>query len=92
MREKKTEFKFFTIPAYKKEEEYLSRMHAQGWRLTHVTMPGLYHFEKCEPENVTYRLDYNQEGLKNKSDYVQMFADCGWEYLYEKNIGTTDKG
>lgn len=83
MGNKKTEFKWFTIPEYRKEEEYLSTMHKKGWKLTKVTFPGFYHFEQCEPENVTYRLDYNQEGVANKEEYVQMFADCGWEYLFD---------
>ncbi len=44
---------------------------------------GFYQFKECEPENMTYRLDYNQEGIANKSEYVQMFSDCGWEYLFD---------
>ena len=77
----KTVFKFFTIPQYKQEEDYLSAMNEKGWRFTGVTFPGFYHFEKSEPKQVSYRLDYNQEGIKNKAEYVQMFSDCGWEYL-----------
>ena len=46
-----------------------------------MSKPGIYHFEKCTPEDVVYQLDYNQEGLANKEEYVQMFSDCGWEYL-----------
>ena len=30
-----------------------------------------------------YQLDYNPEGLANKEEYVQLFADCGWEYLQD---------
>ncbi len=79
----KTVFKWFSIAQYKQEEEYLSLMHKKGWKLTKVTFPGFYHFRECEPENVTYRLDFNQEGIANKSEYVQMFSDCGWEYLFD---------
>ena len=79
----KTVFKYFTIPQYRKEEEYLSSMHRNGWKFTKVTFPGFYHFEQCEPEDVVYRLDYNQEGVANKPEYVQMFSDCGWEYLFD---------
>ena len=64
MKNRKTELKFFTIPQYRKEEEYLSSMHEKGWKLTKITFPGFYHFEKCEPARVTYRLDYNQEGVR----------------------------
>lgn len=77
----KTVFKYFTIPQYQQEEDYLSAMNAKGWRFTHATFPGLYHFEKCEPGQVAYRLDYNQEGIRNKAEYIQMFSDCGWEYI-----------
>ena len=79
----KTEFKFFTIPQYREEEEYLSDMHRKGWKLTKINFPGLYHFEECKPENISYRLDYNQEGTAHKSEYVQLFADCGWEYMFD---------
>ncbi len=73
--------KFFTIPQYQQEEDYLSAMSEKGWKFIRVTLPGLYHFEKCEPKKVTYRLDYNLDGIRNKAEYVQMFSDCGWEYI-----------
>ena len=83
MENKKVTFKFFTISQYQQEEEYLCSMHEKGWKLTKIIFPGFYHFEKCEPGKVSYRLDYNQEGLKNKTEYVQMFSDCGWDYLFD---------
>ena len=77
----KTVFKYFTIPQYRQEENYLSAMNEKGWRFTHATFPGFYHFEKCTPGKASYRLDYNQEGINNKAEYIQMFSDCGWEYI-----------
>ncbi len=77
----KKQFRWFTIFEYEKEQDYLREMHKNGWRLTKVHGLGMYHFEKCQPEDVIYQLDYNQEGLSNKEEYVQMFSDCGWEYL-----------
>ena len=79
----KTELRIFTIADWEKEEEYLQKRHQEGWKFVNVTLPGFYHFQKCEPENVVYQLDYNQEGLKKKDEYVQMFKDCGWEYIQE---------
>ena len=79
----KKEFKFFTIFQYEKEQEYLSDMHKHGWKFTHISGIGMYHFEECEPADVVYQLDYNQEGRKNKEAYVGMFEDCGWEYLFD---------
>ena len=83
MGEQKTTFRYFTIMQYKEEAEYLGRMHRDGWKFTGVTFPGFYHFVKSTPEDVVYQLDYNQDGLAHKSEYIQMFADCGWEYLLD---------
>ena len=76
-------FKWFSIFQYEKEQEYLSQMHAKGWRLNRVSGPGFYHFDKCEPEEMVYQLDYNQAGADNQAEYLQMFKDCGWEYLFD---------
>lgn len=83
MGEQKTTFRYFTIMQYREEAEYLGRMHRDGWKFTGVTFPGFYHFIKSVPEDVVYQLDYNQDGLAHKSEYIQMFADCGWEYLLD---------
>ena len=82
METKKT-FKFFTIFEHEKEQDYLREMHKSGWKFVRVTGLGVYHFEKCAPEDVIYQLDYNQEGLDHKEEYVQMFRDCGWEYMQD---------
>ena len=81
--EKKTVFKYFTIVNHEKEEAYLRSMHKDGWKLVKVSGFCMYHFEKCEPEDVIYRLDYNREGILHKSEYTKMFEDCGWEYLQD---------
>ncbi len=81
MRDVKTEFRFFTITEWKKEEKYLREQHKNGWEFVQVDFIGLYHFKKCEPKDVVYQLDYNSESVTQKSEYVQMFCDCGWEYL-----------
>ena len=79
----KKEIKFFGVLDYEKEAEYLRKMHQNGWKFEKMTGLGRYHFVACEPEDVIYQLDYNHEGLKNKEEYVQMFEDCGWEYLQD---------
>lgn len=79
----KQEFKYFTIMDFAKEAEYLQKQRKAGWKLTAIKGFGMYHFEECEPEDVVYQLDYNKEGLKNKEEYIQMFRDCGWEYLMD---------
>ena len=82
MKDKKITFKYFSIAEYEKEEAYLRKMHQQGWKLVKISLRYLYVrayiFEKCQPEDVIYRTDYDQTG---GDAYIQMFADCGWEYL-----------
>lgn len=82
MRTKK-EFKYFSIFNYEKEQDYLRERHKEGWRFIKVTGFGVYHFEECEPQDVVYQLDYNQEGLSHRAEYIQMFRDCGWEYIQD---------
>lgn len=79
----KTVFKFFTIFQHEQEQDFLSEMHRSGWELTEISFLGFYHFAECKPEEVVYQLDYNQEGILHKKEYVQMFSDCGWEYLFD---------
>lgn len=81
--ETKKEFRWFTIFEHEKEQDYLHDQHMAGWKFVKVTGLGMYHFEKCEPDDVVYQLDYNQEGSAHKAEYIKMFADCGWEYLQE---------
>lgn len=81
--ESKKQFKWFTIFEYEKEQDYLREMHKSGWKFTKVTGLGMYHFEKCTPQDVVYQLDYNQEGLAHKDEYLKMFEDCGWEYIQD---------
>lgn len=83
MKEKKVELRVFTIADWEKEERYLQKRHQEGWKFEKVSMTGLYHFVKCMPEDVVYQLDYNEEGLQHKDEYVQMFKDCGWEYIQD---------
>lgn len=81
--EVKKQFKWFTIFEYEKEQNYLREMHKSGWKFIKVTGLGMYHFEKCVPQDVVYQLDYNQDGLSHKEEYLKMFEDCGWEYLQD---------
>ena len=83
MKEIKRTCKWFDITEYEKEAEYLREMHMQGWKFLKFTIPSIYKFEKCEPEDVIYQLDYNKEGNEHKAEYLQMFSDCGWEYIGE---------
>lgn len=81
----KREFRLFTIAEYEKEEAYLAWKHREGWKLVTAAMPGWYTFEECESEEVIYQLDYNSTQGEEKEQYLQMFADCGWEYVDAMN-------
>lgn len=81
MSERKRTFKYFTIMEYEEEQEYLRSEHKRGWRFLDVIFPGIYTFERCEPEDVVYQLDYNKEGRKYMAEYTQMFRDSGWEHI-----------
>lgn len=77
----KTEIKFFSVPQWREEERYLREMHKKGWKFQSVSRLGHYHFQRCQPEDVVYRLDYNRDSVSRKDEYIQTFQDCGWEYL-----------
>lgn len=79
----KKQIRFFTIFQYEQEQDYLRQMHRAGWKLKQVTGLGMYHFEQCPPQDVIYQLDYNRDGLAHKEEYLQMFADCGWQYIQD---------
>ncbi len=61
------------------EENWLQEQSQNGY---HLVKPGFisHDFEKGEPRNYVYRLDY-LGSFKDKEGYLQMFADAGWEHL-----------
>lgn len=81
MSEYKTEIKFFTVPQWREEEEYLRDQHKNGWEFVSLSGLGLYRFKRCQPRDVVYQLDYNPDSVNKKGEYIQLFGDCGWEYL-----------
>lgn len=80
---KKVSFRIFTSIQWKQEQEFLRRQHRNGWRFVKLDFLGFYLFEKCDPEDVVYQLDFNPDGIAHKDEYVQMFRDCGWEYMQD---------
>ena len=81
--ETKKVFKFFSIFEYEKEQDFLREMHRSGWKFVKISGFCVYHFEKCDPADVIYQLDYNQDGIAHRGEYVKLFCDCGWEYLQD---------
>lgn len=76
----KTEIRFFFLPDFEKEENYLAEEHRKGWKFQKNRMGFLFVFEKCPPEDKVYQLDVRHRG-QDKIGYIQMFADYGWEYV-----------
>ena len=79
----KTMIRFFTIADYEEEEIWLRKQHQSGLKLVKMIPPCFYIFEKCEPRDVIYRLDYKSSGQTD--EYMQMLRDFGWEYFAHCN-------
>lgn len=90
MMEKKIVYRIFTIADYEREALYFREMHAEGWKLKEVTYSNLvvavkYTFEKCQPEQVSYQLDFYPMKKSDRASYLQLFKDCGWEHITDFN-------
>ena len=88
--EKKVVYRISTIADYDREALYLGEMHAKGWKLKEVSYSNLvvavkYTFEKCQPEQVSYQLDFYPMKKSERASYLQLFKDCGWEHIIDFN-------
>ena len=88
--EKKVVYRIATIADYDREALYFRKMHAEGWKLKEVTYSILlfavkYTFEKCQPEQVSYQLDFYPMENSERTSYLQLFKDCGWEHITDFN-------
>ena len=88
--EKKVVYRIATIADYDREALYLRKMHAEGWKLKEVTYSNLvvavkYTFDKCQPEQVSYQLDFYPMKKSERASYLQLFKDCGWEHITDFN-------
>ena len=88
--EKKVVYRIATMADYDREALYLGEMHAQGWKLKEVNYSNLvvavkYTFEKCQPEQVSYQLDFYPMKKSERASYLQLFKDCGWEHITDFN-------
>ena len=90
MMEKKIVYRIFTIADYEREALYFREMHAKGWKLRKVSYSILlfavkYTFEQCHPEQVSYQLDFYPMENSERTSYLQLFKDCGWEHITDFN-------
>ena len=87
---KKVIYRIATIADYDREALYLRKMHAEGWKLRKVSYSYLlvavkYSFEKCQPEQVAYQLDFYPMKKSERDSYLQLFKDCGWGHITDFN-------
>lgn len=81
MKAKKKMYRFFTIADYNEEEQWLRSQHQNGWKLVKMIPPCTFIFEECEKQDVVYRLDFPDVKDIDQTTYLQLFKDCGWEYV-----------
>ncbi len=76
----KRKIRLFSVPDWQQEEEWLREQHKKGLKFVRYNL--IYVFEECEPEDVVYQLDFKGSD-RDYEEYIQMFKDCGWEYLQD---------
>lgn len=73
----------FNISDFEEEQDFLTSLHSEGWRL--ISIKGSkYTFEKCEKGVVSYQIDFNPNE-QQKYKYIQLFIDFGWQFITEKS-------
>ena len=75
-----TKFKFFTVWQEGREEQWLKTMSANGWHLCWVGFL-TYQFEKGEPRDYEYSLDFRFEARCDMQEYLGLIEDSGWTHL-----------
>ncbi len=73
----------FYMGEFLEEEKWLELQHREGWKL-YKTDGKYYEFQKCEPEDFIYQLDFKKNRMAEES-YLQMFADYGWEFVLQQD-------
>ena len=80
----KTVVKAYFLTDFEAEEVWLHDMYAEGWKLHANPFPYLYQFERTEPRDVTFRLEFHPE-KKDRDAYLSMVHDYGWSSLLGQN-------
>ena len=71
-------YRVFVAWADQKEEQWLEQMAASGW---HLVSGGIrFVFERGEPRQMRYRLDYRPTYPQGQDEYFAIFRDAGWEH------------
>lgn len=62
-----------------KEERWLEKMSQEGWHLTSPSF--VYRFEKGDPADMVYRMDFQSLRKTDIKEYLGLFKDAGWEHV-----------
>jgi len=76
----KWKFGFFLVWQEERESRWLKSMSAQGWHLKQVVV-FLYRFEKGEPRDYEYSLDFITGAKADLQEYRGLVEDTGWQYI-----------
>lgn len=77
-KETKRIFKAFFVWQDQNEEEWLREMANKGWMFKKYKF--YYVFEKSEPKDVIYKLDFKATKNNDLDEYKAIFRDAGWEH------------
>ena len=80
MAETVTKVRFFTIADFKEEEVWLRDMARSGLHFLRMYVPCFYVFEKGEPQDVIYRLDFTNNWRRSADELAseaegELFSD-----------------
>lgn len=72
-----TVFKFFWPDQDVEQEQWLRQMSLKGLHLKKINLLQLWTFEKREPADMVYRVDFSSAAPT--TEYRQLLKDAGWE-------------
>ena len=71
---------FFEEKDIKMCEDFASN----GYKFVSINSFGFYKFERSQPEEVSFAVDYTEKSLKNEelAEYIEIFESGGWNHVY----------
>ncbi len=82
MKQTVKKFRIFFAWQDEKEAQWLREMAKSGLHFERYVF-GVYTFRRGTPEDMIYQLDFYFERNSDKSEYLQLFSDSGWELADE---------
>lgn len=68
---------------FDQEEEWLNDMAKKGWAFQR-TNGVIYRFQRCEPEEFIYQIDFDEKKSKEGvGDYVAFRSSCGDQFVHQ---------